>query len=250
MGNILEDEARLASPALVKKLRDAIPTDITKSWMKHLDDKQLVMVYLRLQHGETNSEVIGYCQKEFKIKPKAKVSELLPEIVKFRTAALNDTNLIKIEAAAGNKSAKAVEKKIEQLSAELDGMGRLGWLIDLQTKRVIRLHDREEKTLPMTMTTENIKLLGGMLKEYIEKQIDLGIVSSTTPKIKLDIDANFKSIVEAMNDDGERMISATHRFLELAEKKALVMRVDDDGSYTIDKEKEKDEEIRAERAKI
>lgn len=235
MGRDIDDEVRLASPALIKKLREAIPVDVNKGWMKHLDDKQLVTVYLKLQNGDTNSEVINFCQKEYGIRLKSKTTELLPEMVKFRTAALNDTNLIKIEAAAGNKVAKAIEKKIENLSSELDGMGRLGWLIDLQTKRVIRLQEREDKTLPMTITTENIKLLGGMLKEYIDKQIDLGIVSSTTPKIRLDIDANFKSIVDAMNDDGERMIQATHRFLELADKKALVMRVDDDGNYTIDK---------------
>lgn len=237
MLSVLDDEIRLATDALVTKLRASVPSETKKgSWMKFLDDRQLTHVYLLLKKGNTNSEVIHFARKEFGVGNKLGVPEMLPELVKFRTEALNDTNLIQIEAQAGNEVAQQLEDKMNKLSSELDGLGRFGWLIDLQTKRVLRLHERELKTLPMSITTDNVKLLGGMLKEYIDKQIELGIISSNVPKIKLEVDGNFKNLLEALSDDGERMIQATHRFLDLAEKKALTMSVSDDGTYKIEKE--------------
>jgi hypothetical protein len=163
---------------------------------------------------------------------------MLPELVKFRTEALNDTNLIQIEAQAGNEVAQQLEDKMNKLSSELDGLGRFGWLIDLQTKRVLRLHERELKTLPMSITTDNVKLLGGMLKEYIEKQIDLGLVSSVTPRLQVKLDGDFKGLLGMLSNDGESMIQATHAFLDLAEKRALTMKVDENGSYKIAKGEE------------
>jgi hypothetical protein len=206
--------------------------------MTSLDDRQLVHVFLLLQAGNTNSEVINFVQSKFGMGKKLNTADLLPELVKFRTEALNDTSLIKIEAQAGNEAAQQLDEKMSKLSSELDGMSRFGWLIDLQTKRVLRLHERELKTLPMSITIDNVKLLGGMLKEYIEKQIDLGLVSSVTPRLQVKLDGDFKGLLGMLSNDGESMIQATHAFLDLAEKRALTMKVDENGSYKIAKGEE------------
>jgi hypothetical protein len=77
-----------------------------------------------------------------------------------------------------------------------------------------------------------------MLKEYIEKQIDLGLVSSVTPRLQVKLDGDFKGLLGMLSNDGESMIQATHAFLDLAEKRALTMKVDENGSYKIAKGEE------------
>ncbi len=72
------------------EIKAAVPKG---SWMELLEDLQLLKVHEMLKNGATNSETIRTCQAMFNIKRKAKLEELLPDIVKFRTQSLNDKAL-------------------------------------------------------------------------------------------------------------------------------------------------------------
>lgn len=233
--NDLADEIRISNPKLLVKLREAVPKD---TWMLHLDDQQLITIYLKLQKGFTNSEVAAFCEEEFGVKGDFML--IMTTIVKFRTKVFDDTALIRAEAALDNPEAKKLECKLNELSSDLDAMGRLGWLINMQTDRVLALKAREDQAkIPLEATTNNIKVLQGLLDSYITKQMDLGILNSAVPRVKLDIDHKFKAILGGLEDSGERMIDITHQFIESAQDKILTLRVNDDGSYELNDSREK-----------
>jgi hypothetical protein len=213
------------------------------SWLSLLDDNQLIKIFDMLKRGTTNSEVIRTCQSIFNIRQKATLSDLLPDLVKFRMQVLDDRSLLKLEEAQKNQVAVELAGKLRGLTSKVDAFGRLNWLADLQTQRVIRLMERETKTLPMDITTDNIKALQDMLLKILKAKQELKLdegVSQITP----DTTEKIKGLVEGFKDDGETMIQATHKLLELAEERSLILKLDSDGKYAISsKNEDKEEEV-------
>lgn len=210
---------------------------LPKSWLLQLTDDQLFSVYEELNKGTTLIDIIKLCQRTFKIKRNAEVFHLMPDLVKFRGRALKDLQYINMEEAKNLEVTKQVEAKIRDLSAKLDGVGRLGWLIELQTNRVLTLMEREKKAVPMPITTDNIKLLNDMIKGYVKTQAELGILDQAAAKVEIAIDHKFSELMSNLKDDGTRMIDATHKLLDMAEQKAIIMTEDTNGSYVIKKQK-------------
>jgi ABC-type uncharacterized transport system ATPase subunit len=216
-------------PLLIDKIKEAVPNG---SWLEILEEKQLYKIYEMLKKGKTNSEIIRTCQIIFSVKSKATVQELLPDLVKFRTVALDDKSLLKIEEAQKTKVAVEISNKLRNLSSKVDAMGRLNWLADQQTLRVIRLLEMEAKTLPMDTTTTNIDMLNKMLHNLQKAHQELKLDSATGQVTAEDQD-KLKGLIDGFKDDGESMIQATHKLLELVEQRALILNIDEEGSYSV-----------------
>jgi hypothetical protein len=51
-------------------------------------------------------------------------------------------------------------------------------------------------------------------------------------KIRSRMDRQFKGLLSNLSDDGERVIRAAERFLQMAEEQALTLQKNEDGTYT------------------
>jgi hypothetical protein len=221
---------------LLAKIKEDIPNN---SWIAILQDKQLLKLHEMLKKGITNSEIIRTCQTIFNVKKRATLQELLPDLVRFRTKVLDDKSLLILEEAQKNKAAVQLANKLKGLTSRVDAFGRLSWLVDQQTQRVIKLLDIEAKTLPMDKTTDNIAMLDKMLHNLLKAQQELKLDDSTT--ITVETQDKLRGLVEGFKDDGETMIQATHRLLSLAEERSLILKLGDDGSYSINSKEEEKE---------
>ena len=94
----------------IEKLRSFIPAENKKimSWLKFLNDSQLEEVTQQLRQGETNADVIRFVQNNYKLKREHSIIQMLPELIKYRTRALSDADIISIEASRDNPVAKEV----------------------------------------------------------------------------------------------------------------------------------------------
>ena len=220
---------------LLEGMKKAIPKD---SWLFLLDDSQLLKIYEMLNKGTTNSEIIRTCQSIFNIKRKAQLHDLLPDLVQFRTKSLGDKALVKLEEAQQNKAAVDIANRLRGLTSKVDAFGRLNWLVDLQTQRVLSLRDYETKTtIPLDRTTENMVVLEKMLTNLLKAQQELNLDEGPY-QITSDTKSKLQGLVEGFKDDGETMIQATHELLKLAEQRSLVLKIDEDGKYSISGQEE------------
>lgn len=223
---------------LIQNIKEMIPAE---SWLELLQDNQIIKVYEMLKKGTTNSEIIKTVQYLFNIKRSASLYDMLPDLVKFRTKILDDKTMLRLEAAQENQAAIELSSRLAGLTSKVDALGRLNWLVDAQTKRVLALLDREAKTLPMTITTKNIEALARMLHDLLKAQAELGDTEKTneiTPENK----EKLKNLVAGFKDDGEIMIQATRKLLELAEDRSLILNLDESGKYSIQEKKKENEE--------
>ena len=216
------------------EIKAAVPKG---SWMELLEDLQLLKIHEMLKNGSTNSEAIKTCQAMFNIKRKAKLEELLPDIVKFRTQVLNDKALLAIEEAQGNSAAIQLASRLRGLTSKVDAFGRLNWLVDQQTERVLGMLGKEKKSgLIYPGTTDNIAMLDKMLHNLLKAKSDLNIPEQTIT-VSAESNQKLQQLVDGFKNDGETMINATHKLLDLVDTRSVTLKLDQEGKFTVtDKE--------------
>ena len=107
----------------------------------------------------------------------------------------------------------------------------------------------EAKTLPMEATTNNIGMLEKMLHNLRKAQQELNIgegVSVVTEESQ----TKLKELVGGFQSSGETMIQATHKLLELAEERSLLLKIDEEGKYSISTPTSVEAEVEVETVKI
>jgi hypothetical protein len=231
------EAARKIPQETIAYLRESVPPKSTfKSWMCFLDDYQLGDVFLRLQRGDTHRDIITYCKIDFGIRSTLRIKDMLPDLVTFKSKIFGMKSIIedKNVLEAYPEKTTIITKTIEGLAKKLNGMDKLAWLIEEQSKRVSRLLTMEAKGLPLAITNDTIQILGKLLDKYVGRQIETGMLKAEPVKLDISIRDKFSSVVGHFSDDGTKVVEMTHKFLELAEKRAITMAVDQDGSYRID----------------
>ena len=226
---------------LLKRLRDSVPKN---SWLGLLNDSQLLKIHSMLSKGTTNSEIIRTCQSSYGIKRRATIQELLPSLVDFRTKTVNDKALLKIEEAQGVQVAVDLSAKLRGLTSKVDALGRLSWLVDVQTQRVLKAAEAEKKSpYPMDIVTENIDVLNKMLHGLYKAQQELNIGDSQNSSITPEAKEKIGGLVSNFKDSSKTMIQATHQLLKLADERSLILRLDEDGKYVAPSIKEEEREV-------
>lgn len=174
----------------------------------------------------------------FNIKRKAKLEELLPDIVKFRTQSLNDKALLAIEEAQGNAAALQLSNRLRGLTSRVDAFGRLNWLVDQQTERVLGMLGKEKKTgLVYPGTTDNMVILDKMLHNLLKAKSELNI-SEPTVSVSSESNQKLQQLVNGFKNDGEAMINATHKLLDLVDTRSVTLRLDQEGKFSISEKEE------------
>lgn len=217
------------------EIKAAVPKG---SWMELLEDLQLLKIHEMLKNGATNSEAIKTCQAMFNVKRKAKLEELLPDIVKFRTQILNDKALLAIEETQGNTAAIQLATRLRGLTSRVDAFGRLNWLVDQQTERVVGMLGKEKKSgLIYPGTTDNIAMLDKMLHNLLKAKSDLNIPEQTVT-VSSESNQKLQQLVDGFKNDGEAMINATHKLLDLVDTRSVTLNLDQDGKFTVTEKEE------------
>jgi len=242
----LEEEMQLAPKSLVRRLREIVrPPGKRGSWMMLLDDQQLLEVYYRLKRGQSANYVCRICQEDWGLKRGSSLKVLNKAMLKFRREALGDIELTKI-AARGKRDreeAESITKRTEKLKKKVDGLEKLAWAIQVQAERLETLVEREKKAIPFKFTDKTVKTLGELLDTYLKYQIELGVLDAKPSEFNLNIKHKFEGIVQnALENSPHRFIDGMHKFLELAESKALTLVPDSEGTYRPKNEVAKKEE--------
>lgn len=217
----------------VDALREAIPVNKEEpSWLRLLDDIQLIEVYSSLKEGLTTKEILSNCINNYLPCSKMSSSKMLPDLVRFKAKATTDPRTIRAEIAEQNPE---VDERLKKYVAKVDTLGRLGWLINVQTNRIDSLLAREKMGLPLNITNDGIKILGSLIDKYLSKQTALG-VATTNQKQTTTTAVSVSGTMEL----GDITQSAS-RFLDLIERRSKICKVNEDGTIsedTFDKQNE------------
>lgn len=235
---------------LLNKLRVAVSPPGKKGlWLRHLSDQRLAEVYHRLKLGQPCYRVAKIAQTEWGVMKDSNLKSLSRAVHIFRDKTIDLITIEKSTSAVSDKperraAASAFEKRAKRIKKGLDGMGRLAWLVDVQTDRVCLMLERERLTQPTRQTDRSMVALKESLVDYLRLAIELGIEDSKPPELHLKIKHRFEGLLQhAIQGDGSRMLSAADRFLELAEQNSLTMQMGDDGAYhTPDAETEEEDD--------
>jgi len=209
----------------ISDLRSLIPQNSgSPSWLRFLDDDQLAEIKKRLESGRSHSEIIKLVQNEFRLATNNDPKKMIPDLVKFKAKIL-----------VGNKKEAqeldpATKLKLVDLSSKVDGLGRMGWLIDIQTERILNILNKEKMGLPLSIAHTNIKTLGSLLDKYVRTQVDLGLLNKDQEEQLVGVEGQFQGIMDMLGEGKDRVTDATRKLLLAVDQRANRYRVNEDGT--------------------
>lgn len=148
-------------------------------------------------------------------------------LVRYKKEVIKPKQVALVSKITGEKGLKDIEVVQRRLSESLDVVTEFESLIALQTARVRKMHDTEEK-LPNSLLdaqTKAITLLTDQLTRFAHLQMDLGIIHKTPDKVLIggkvlvEEERAFMKTVE-LQQQSSGAVSDALRYL--ASKKALV----------------------------
>lgn len=234
--NKVEDLVKYAGPSLVKKLRKIVTPEGKKlGWMAHLSDGQLVEIYFLLRKGSSPSSIATHVQDYWKIYRDYNPRTLSRGLTRFKRLALSDFHITKKSATKEEKKERAeLKKKASKLSEQVDGIGRLGWLAEQETKRLMWLQKLEtEAGRPMSITNKAAQGLRETLVDYTELQIKLGLLDMKPVQHNVEVHHKFSQAMSGVVDDGgNRLKEAASRFIDLCSDGSVTLHPNEDGVYS------------------
>lgn len=230
--------AEVVGPELLRRLRQIVsPSGKKGTWLRKLNDRRLAEVYMRLTHGQSAFLISQIAQREWNVMTTSATRSLCRAVYVFSKEALGDIKTTAIEAPSNDEEGKKstnLELRRRRLGEKLDAMGRLAWTIEQQTDRFQLSLDLEKKTkIPLKHTDVIVKRLGGLLDTYLDYAVKLGLVDAKPPELSLKVKHMFDGFVGDLGDDGQRVMTAAHRFLEMATQESMTLAMGEDGAYRL-----------------
>lgn len=237
----IETATQVTGAHLLRSMRDAVaPAGKKGTWLRMLSDKQLAEVYHRLRLGQPAYKIAQIAQREWGVKRRANVKSLARAVRKFKEDTLG---LLQVEKTAPSEGRKEMGRKMEakalKIVEKVDGLGRLGWLIERQTERIELLLEREKNALPFQMTNKEIGTLTDMIEKYVQLQIKLGVIDAKPSEINLNIKHKFDALMSGTVQGGTAVLETADKWLQKCEENALTLRLTD-GRYELVKEEADD----------
>ena len=235
----LVGKVEVSSEQLLEKLREAVkPSGKKGTWLRHLNDKRLIEVYHRLKMGQNIYQIVRIVQNEWGIMRTSHVKSLARAMRAFRDKTVGLLQVAPTIQTHGStreerrSAAEVLGLRGKRIVNKLDGLGRLRWLIEVQSERVSLLVEHEDNTLPFKITRKEINTLGKLLSDYMKMQMDLGLLETKPHEFNVNIKHKFAGLLEhSVQGAGDTMAQAAGRYIELAEKEALTFELGADGAY-------------------
>jgi hypothetical protein len=167
--------------------------------------------------------------------PKSNVKSLTRAVTNFKAKMLGELQLEITNEKSPKRQAdgKTLMRKAKARAEKVDGMGRLGWLIERQTERIQLLLEREKAESHMKFTDKSMEVLLDMLDRYLTLQVKLGVLDAKPPELNLNVKHRFDGLMQHTVQGGSAVVEAADKLLELCEKEALTMQLNEDGEYKL-----------------
>lgn len=232
-GNEIEKLVEATPSNMIKRVRlIACPPGSRGSWLRLLNDKQLMECFHRLRAGETVQSVVRRAQQEWSIEPQSKTGSLARSMRKFRKHSLGDIFDRDAKDKDDHKEMIDLSKQGKLIAEQIDVLDYLGWTIKVQADRIRILHEKEKSSIPFRFTDKSMQVMGQLLESYSRIQQDLGLVNSNRPPtLNLNVSAKFKDLISNNVDDEEKITAALHEMAEQIDEHMVTLSVSDDGSY-------------------
>jgi len=234
--NDIAGKVEVTGASIVKRLRRiAQPPGRKGTWLRLLSDRQLTEIFHRLRRGQTPAHIMRIVRNEWGIMEKSSNKSMRRALAKFRDQAIGQINVEMVDPNKPPEDKKVIRKLKDKIKDKLDGMGRLRWLIEIQSERIELYRSTEKKTnVPLKSTDRSVKILGELLNQYVCRCMELGLLDAPPSEFNLNVKHRFDGLMKhTVGDGGVAMIEATSTFLAEAEKSALTMEIGDDGRYIL-----------------
>jgi len=207
-------------------------------WMsKWLDDEQFAEIYVRIfENNEDMRDIARMVRDEWGIQRHWDLKDFVKGLVKWKHR-LDSTMSKAMEAQVdedGQKQVAKARKKLQECYAKVDALGRLGFAIELQTKRLLMAHEREDKVnYPMELTDKIQANLTDMCKNYVKLAIKTGAIDGVASEVNVNLNAESELVLKhVIGGDGNKMVKAARTFLRTAVAKCIPMELDEEtGEY-------------------
>lgn len=221
------------SEKLIRKKISSFLESQKNSILNDLSLGNVVEIYTDLVKGATLSETAHRIIREWLPSQSARFKSIISDLATFKIKLIKPADIVNIQAEKKQDvEAKIIKEAYDNLTSRIDGMGRLGWLIDVQTERVHKALKLEGKMV-VTTTNEAVKQLGTLLEKYINFQIETGIEASVPQEHVITIDNRVNAFLDqTVRDSADDMAMAASRLIEAAQQKAINMDLNKSGKYT------------------
>lgn len=213
---------------LVKNLRKCtfVPGK-ERTWISDLSDDHLLSVYSKLKNGESAKAIARHVLEVWKINSKATPHSISQGILKFKGRI---AHLLITTAGVGTPPSfreSPAERSDRTPADELEDIA------EQQEDRIKRIIKEERETgIKYPYLNRELQGLAALRKAIIkqreyEQKHGAEIKARQNKEIEKVFKKKFDKLLPKIGD-GERLISAMNRFLEMAEKEAVLMEEDPD----------------------
>jgi len=231
----IDEMVALSGESLIRQIRELVaPPGRKGNWLKYLSDKRLLEVYHRLRIGQSSAHIAKVAQIEWGAQKSSPVKSLARAITSMRKKVIGEIHQgedrknkerKRMEELAGRRG-KAIAEKLDAMAMKVD-------LIRIQMERVNELRDKEKSSIPFKFTGKEIATLDGMLSEFLNMEMKLGLRDSKPSEYNVLMKHQFDGLLGQFQDGGQKMLEMSQRFLGAVEEDALTLRINDDGSYSL-----------------
>jgi hypothetical protein len=200
------------SDELIQKLRKvAESSKLEHKWLYKLTDSQLVDIYNLIRSGKLLVEIPDTVVDNWGIDVGISKQQMVSDLANFKLKALDDVALAVAQQRAGDPRAGEIASRLNKLSTKVDAMGRLGWLIDLQTERVQSLTESKDSRT-IHHASEAVRELGLLLEKYIrlESEVESGKITMRT--------SVSGSILDGLQEEGRLISEAATKLLTMTKE--------------------------------
>lgn len=215
---------------IIKKLREhaSVPGK-EKTWIAGLNDAQLFEIFSRFGNGESSKSIAFTVKEVWKIHPTTSTHSLSQGLLKYRKRI---SDLLTPPSISRNQSFSlppSTTIQEETVGESLEEIGRQ------QEDRIKRIMAEERQTgTKYPYLNKEIQALAALRKTILkQREHDLKngpairrIKNQRTEKVLI---KNLDKVLKNFGDiDGDRLLSAAQRFLELAAENSFIMEKDPD----------------------
>lgn len=239
-GKDLKAQVSLTGQSIIQQLRKIVqPPGKKGTWLGQVSDKRLAEVYHRLKKGQAAYHIAKIAQIDWGMMRGSETRSLARAILKIKEKMIGElVDNSPQKSEAGTDLTDRLRKRGKRILKNLDGLGRLRWLIEEQTDRVVMMRDKEKTmNLPLKDTNAAIHELGDLITQYLTVQMKLGLLDAQPSEHVLTIKTIFDRMISGVSDDGKALSSAVHKFIEQVDRDVVNLEVSADGSYKLLEEK-------------
>jgi hypothetical protein len=224
--------------ALLRRLRSLVdPKGSKGTWLKQLNDRQLMEVYSRLSLQQPSYKVAKIAQQEWGYQKNSNLKSLTRAVRDFRDKALGEVKAL--AAGRGTKQeaeiSSTLEKKAKRIGGKIDVLGKMSWVLNIQEERIELLFSKERASIPFKHTDTTIKTYMDGLKSYLEMSVQLGVQDEIPREFNVKVQHEFSKLLTAtVGTGGAKVVDSLNRFLTLAAQHSKKLVMNEEGVYILE----------------